>query len=241
MSLVCKLQTIPSNMKLAFSAVLLWVGAITTAQSKPHGHHHRKHKYQSPLGIPLPGPAFKISQKIHQTAHIPFVPHTAPQPFASWLGQQLDFTYVKPIFDALNATDKTLITRGESHITVITPPEFDGALHLANVTIDEINAIALKNHIQAAQFKIVCLGQEHILLDKEEYRVFSVLIDAPDLRKIREDVFRLFASKGGNTGLFDPHAFWPHITVGFNQRDLFIQDNIYKGYNACWRPIVEMH
>lgn len=88
---------------------------------------------------------------------------------------------------------------GESHITVISPPEF-GVLATAGLTIDQVNQIALTEKIQSSKVKIVCLGKE----DVNGKIVYQLIVSAPNLVNIREKVFQLFVKQGGNTALFDP-------------------------------------
>ncbi|KAF1804644.1 hypothetical protein FB192DRAFT_1275489 [Mucor lusitanicus] len=102
-----------------------------------------------------------------------------------------DFQYVKPVFDILNSTQVPLLNRGESHITVISPPEF-GVLATAGITIDQVNQIALKEKIQSSKVKIVCLGKE----DVNGKIVYQLIVSAPNLVTIREKVFQLFAKQG---------------------------------------------
>ncbi|KAL0142486.1 hypothetical protein V8B55DRAFT_1498481 [Mucor lusitanicus] len=163
---------------------------------------------QTPLGIP-----YQDQQKVLSTKKIPFQSHPAGN--ASWLGMNFDFQYVKPVFDILNSTQVPLLNRGESHITVISPPEF-GVLATAGITIDQVNQIALKEKIQSSKVKIVCLGKE----DVNGKIVYQLIVSAPNLVTIREK-----------------QGIWPHITVGFTSGDLFIQDGVYKGANVCYRPV----
>ncbi|KAJ2475750.1 hypothetical protein IWW56_005275 [Coemansia sp. RSA 2131] len=58
-----------------------------------------------------------------------------------------------------------------------------------------------------------------------------------DLLAIRQDIFNLYRKKGGEGALFQPESFWPHVTIGFDRRDLFIEDGIYKGSNYCYAHI----
>ncbi|KAL1918389.1 uncharacterized protein VTP21DRAFT_3049 [Calcarisporiella thermophila] len=198
--------------------------------------------FQSHLGIILQGPAISIPTQIHETAEVPFLPHAdINSPFGSWLGQNINFSYIKPVFDQLNSTAQPLISRGEAHITVITPPEFDNVLAKTNLTIEEINGIAEQLEIQKQNFEILCLGRIKLLTKEGEDIVYQIIVKSPGLIEIRKEVFQLYIKKGGEGALFDPEAFWPHITVGFTQRDLFIEnDHVFKGANVCWRPISEV-
>ncbi|KAI8637137.1 hypothetical protein BD408DRAFT_425059 [Parasitella parasitica] len=185
---------------------------------------------QTPLGIPYQGGAIQVNKKILSTEIIAFESHPAGK--ASWLGMNFDFQYVEPVFEILNSTQVPLFTRGESHITVISPPEFS-ILSTTGITIDQLDQIALDEKIQHTKVKIVCLGKENV----DGRIVYQLIVTAPNLVKIRRKAFQLFAKRGGNTSLFDPNSFWPHITVGFTSGDLFIEDGVYKGSNVCYRPI----
>ncbi|ORY89513.1 hypothetical protein BCR41DRAFT_389021 [Lobosporangium transversale] len=99
-----------------------------------------------------------INKKVFQTSKVPFIPHSGTGLFANWVGLNVDFKYVKPVFDLVNTTkdfgNGTLISRGESHITVILPTEYDQILHPAGVTIEEINALAShKNRLQRSRHR----------------------------------------------------------------------------------------
>lgn len=148
---------------------------------------------------------------------------------------------------------------GESHITVVSPPEFT-VLSAAGVTIEQVNKIALKESIQLSKVKVVCLGREKVTLEGVEKIVYQIIVKASNLVKIREKIFQLYVKQGGNTALFDPNvrlyvgvnhdaivlltlfnkyikSFWPHITVGFTSGDIFLEQGVYKGTNVCYRPI----
>ncbi|KAK9761437.1 hypothetical protein K7432_013657, partial [Basidiobolus ranarum] len=71
------------------------------------------------------GKTFSLSKKATDGKRVPFIPHVGSQPFANWLGMNLDFKYVAPLSNALNSSlPLTIKGRGEAHITVLTPPEF---------------------------------------------------------------------------------------------------------------------
>ncbi|KAG0759054.1 hypothetical protein G6F24_009353 [Rhizopus arrhizus] len=159
--------------------------------------------YKTPLGVDYQGSPLSVSRKILSTKKVPFVEHSAGN--SSWLGMAIDYQYIKPIFNELNSTQVPLISRGESHITVISPPEF-AVLSTANITIDEIDKIAIKNSIQSSKIKIVCLGKEDVVLKDERYVVYQIIVKSSDLVKIRQEIFKLYVKNGGNTALFDPNV-----------------------------------
>ncbi|KAJ8652990.1 hypothetical protein O0I10_011371 [Lichtheimia ornata] len=192
-----------------------------------------KHK-QTPLGVPYQGSPVTLSRRIYHSSSIPFKKNDG------WLGMNLDYKYVEPIANKLNSTEQPLFNRGESHITVVTPPEFN-LLANAGVTLDEINNIARQHKIQASRFRVVCLGREDVKVDNEQYIVYQLIVDSRDLLNIRRAIFRLYASKGGNTALFNPDNYNPHITVAFSVNDLFEANGVSKGYNVCYSPIHFVH
>ncbi|KAI9260216.1 hypothetical protein BY458DRAFT_516527 [Sporodiniella umbellata] len=189
---------------------------------------------QTPLGVDYQGPAVSISHEFLASHRVKFVDHSAGS--LSWLGLALDFKWIEPVIKELNTTEFPLKTRGESHITVITPPEF-AVLATANVTIEQINRIALQHSIQSSPLHAVCLGKEDVVLKDNRHVVYQIIFQVPNLVKIRQAIFQVYVKQGGNTALFDPYSFWPHSTVAFTSSDLFLEQGVYKGANVCHRPI----
>lgn len=69
---------------------------------------------------------FKISADIHRTDSTPFIPHTESKPYGSYLAMNLPFEPIEALRKELERRESvSLAHRGEAHITVITPPEFD--------------------------------------------------------------------------------------------------------------------
>ncbi|KAG0246507.1 hypothetical protein BG011_002410 [Mortierella polycephala] len=194
------------------------------------------------LASPKHSDTIVINKKVLNTAKAPFVTNNGTELLTNWVGLNVDFQYVKPVFDFVNATQSiangSLISYGEAHVTVILPPEYDNILHPASVTIDELNALAThKNRLQSAKFGLECLGRVQAVSTPDN-AVQIILKDYDDIIAYREDVFKLYVKKGGNPALFDPWNFTPHITLGFRHRDIFVEDGIYKGKNACIRKII---
>jgi 2'-5' RNA ligase len=180
-----------------------------------------------------------ISRSFFNSAKVAFESHAEAKPFGSWLQLTLNVKYAKPIFDGINKLYKgALKTRGEAHITVITPPEFDQTLS-KKLTMKEIEAIAKKHHIQRAQFSLKCVGRARTVLkgSTRADSVYFLVAKSNDLRNIRWAVWRAYVKKGGDPSTFNPDAFWPHVTLGFTTRDMFPEDGIYKGYNTCWKQL----
>jgi 2'-5' RNA ligase len=184
----------------------------------------------------------KLSTNFYRSDLVKFQSNSGPKPFQSWLQQTLDYTYVKPLFDQIQAiVKKPLKNRGEAHITVVTPPEFDQVLKPVGITMDDINRLANKLWIQRAEFKVKCVGRARTRLNNYENgdvdEVYFIVVESEDLLKIREEIQKMYISKGGEPALFAARAFWPHVTVGFTTRDMFLQDGVWKDTNACWADV----
>jgi len=183
---------------------------------------------------------FSISDSVYRTDRVKYEVHMGPQPFQSWVQQTIDFSYIKPVFDQIQRTDqRQLTTRSEAHITLITPPEYDQVLKPAGVTMDDLNRLAVKMGIQKAEFKIKCLGRARVALNHpgQQEEVYFIVVDSPDLIRIRQEIQKMYLKKGGEPSLFDAEAFWPHITVGFTARDMFMNDGVWKDTNSCWADV----
>ncbi|KAJ2354295.1 hypothetical protein GGF43_003284 [Coemansia sp. RSA 2618] len=198
------------------------------------------------IGYDPHAPSFTLKDTALQSDRIPFDSHSDDMPFGSYLQQTLDFSQFKDLFDAVNATAGSLQSRGEAHVTVITPPEFDRVLKPAGITIQEVEEIAQQARVQHARLSPVCLGRFNGSLpnpaadaDKGRFLLYSIVVadDFGDLLAIRKKVFDLYRKKGGEGALFQPESFWPHVTLGFDRRDLFVEDGIYKGANYCYARI----
>jgi hypothetical protein len=131
-----------------------------------------------------------------------------------------------------------LQSRGEAHITVITPPDFSGALNGGQglhefFSTDEIHS-AFKDQIQTTNFKILCVGGAHSLDGKT---VFYLVVDSPDLFEIRKTLqteYERRAQLAGKVAHFDYSNFYPHITIGYIKDDIH---GISKGQETCLKDI----
>ncbi|KAF9999452.1 hypothetical protein BGZ79_006970 [Entomortierella chlamydospora] len=223
-------------MRIAASLIATLAMVASTVLAAPEtANHNKKHDN-----------AIVINKKVLQTSKVSFIPHVGTADlFTNWVGLNVDFKYVKPIFDIVNTTkafgNGTLISRGESHVTIILPTEYDTILHPAGVTIQELNAIAThKNALQRSKFELECLGRVQVTTaDGVFHQSLQIILkNYKDLIRYRQQVFELFVKKGGNPALFDPENFTPHITLGFKIRDIFVEDGVFKGKNACIHKIV---
>ena len=136
-----------------------------------------------------------------------------------------------------------LISRGEAHVTVLTPPEFDQLKSL--ISIDEINSIANALDIQNSKITPVCLGRGDAVVEGKHEQTYYVVVEAPKLLEIRRTIAETFVKRGGSLDIsaasspasshaaFDAENFYPHVTVGFTKRDLFDQDGVIKSKKSC--------
>ncbi len=171
--------------------------------------------------------AAQISGKIE-----PFLPHSGAKKFESYLAINLSYPPFAKLFEEIQKQFGKLKNRGEAHLTVITPPEFDEVLS-PYLSMKEINEIGKKFTIQSSQLEMLCLGRGEVLIGGVRETSFFIVIESGDLIEFRRQVFKAFAAKGGPPGKFDPENFYPHITIGFSLRDLHEFDGVKKGRNAC--------
>jgi len=159
-----------------------------------------------------------------------FVAHT------DWLGESLDFKPINSLRQQLEAQlGHSLQNRGEAHITLITPPEYN--VLKDKLSIDAINAIADRLEIQRTVWNPICLGQVSNPKNPQQVAYF-VVVESEGFYSIRQEIYRAFTEKGGNPLAFQPRHFNPHITVGFTEKDLYEQDGISKDSHSCSYSLV---
>jgi len=100
-----------------------------------------------------------------------------------------------------------------------------------------INEVALLNRIQETPFQIVCLGRGQKTEGTKTLSTFFIVVDAPELRVLRQTIATLYKTSGGIANEFKPEGYYPHITVGFSERDLHSQDGVIKNKATCFSEI----
>ncbi|KAI7904555.1 uncharacterized protein BX663DRAFT_320855 [Cokeromyces recurvatus] len=191
---------------LSLSIINIIISGLQAAYINDGNRHNNDYQiaFKTPLGVPYRGRFITIDKRILNTEDLPFIEHSDGN--SSWLAMNFDFQYVKPIFDFLNTTHKVpLLSRGEAHITVISPPEFT-VLATAGVTIDDLNKIAISDTIQKSKVEIICIGKEDVVIENKNRIVYQIIVKSSDLIGIRKKIFQLYARKDGNTALFDPNV-----------------------------------
>ena len=149
-------------------------------------------------------------------------------PFAPFEKRRLEVETLKKI---------QLKHRGEAHITVLTPPEFKKMQD--KLSMREIDALASKLELQKASFKPLCIGSGQVSSSGLKEATYYVVVESPELLHIREEIQRLYLSKGGRKDNFSPLPFYPHVTLGFTQRDLHLEDGVIKDAKSCILPLEE--
>lgn len=129
----------------------------------------------------------------------------------------------------------TLKHRGEAHITVITPPEYKNLQSL--VKMEEIQKLAQDLKIQQSSFDSLCIGKGVSPKNPQEGATYFVVIHSDKLNELRRKIESLFVSRGGDTKKFSAKVFYPHITLGFTQRDLHFEDGVIKDTTACEKTL----
>ena len=152
------------------------------------------------------------------------------------LVKEVDFAAVNEVKRQLEKIyDIKLEDRGEAHITIITPPEFDGStdpqghgLHDA-FTSDEIH----KKYGEWSVFSffdIVCVGERK---SSDGRRVFYLVVDSLDLDALRGNLQKDYEKKmkdQGRPAVFKADRYWSHITIGFVGGDIH---GVSKGDETC--------
>ncbi len=129
----------------------------------------------------------------------------------------------------------TLQSRGEAHITVLAPQEM--AQLRTKLSLEQINRVIEKADIQKTQFEVVCVGRGSVNLLTRKLSTYFLVVRAEGLVTLREQLSRLFVKAGGVQESFQAQLFYPHITIGFTDRDLHQQDGIIKDSKSCIYPI----
>lgn len=175
----------------------------------------------------------QIEHSLASEWQAPFIPHTETKPFGSYLTMNLPFENFAPVRLELEAYLKhSLQHRGEAHITIITPPEFDNVLK-DKITIQEINKIAERAKIQEAHLQYRCIGEAKKEIQGHREKAYFIVVIAPALLEIRKEIQKLYISRGGSKKAFNPDLFFPHITLGYTLRDLHYEEGAIKDETSC--------
>ncbi len=181
-------------------------------------------------------PSFILSAAVHATAQETFVEHLGNDGGSRYLTLTVPNEPVQALRVALEEQlGRSLQHRGEAHITVLTPPEYQ--VLAPYVSIEQVHALARAAEIQRVSFEIQCVGRGEAAVDGADEQTYFVVVESAALRTLRQQIFDTYVAGGGPASRFNPAAWDPHITIGFTQRDLHASDGVHKGENACWATL----
>lgn len=180
-------------------------------------------------------PVFKLSTALYDTQNEPFESHANGQ---SYLALNVPYKPVKDLIQGIESTYSVkLKSRGEAHITIITPVEYSAKLAKVHMTIAEIEKIARQNKIQELNFSARCIGRFPKDLNEskpQEMSVYYIVIDSPEIITLRQKIKDLFVAKGGDPEEFSAvEGYRPHITIGFTKKDLHESNGAVKDKSSC--------
>lgn len=191
----------------------------------------------TPSGISrqwVPAGTVSISRKVLDASGCTFEAHEKSGPFGSYLSMSIPFAPVGELKGELEKLlGRELVGRGEAHVTVVTPVEYDRVLS-PRVSISEINSIAREMDIQGATFEVLGLGRGQAEIDGRAEQTYYIIVSSGRLVSIRRRIFETYRDRGGEPSYFNPSHFYSHITVGFTKRDLHESDGIIKGINSLF-------
>ena len=174
------------------------------------------------------------SSAIAETGTNEFVKHDGPGEWDGYLAMQVPFDPIADEFvKLLKRERRPLSSRGEAHITVITPIEFWNVLKPQGVTMTDVDGIAERLKIQTSKYKVKCLGHGTAQVDNKPESTFFYVVESKDLLEIRRQIQKLFLEKGGDPKKFEATHFYPHITIAFTKRDLHEADGVIKDEKLC--------
>lgn len=160
-----------------------------------------------------------------------FIPHAGDGPFDTYLALNLPYPPVRKLLqDVETQFGVSLKNRGEAHITVVTPIEYQTLASCLD--IEAINRMVAEE-IQHVPFEILCLGRATATLPSGPESAYFLVVEAPGLRQVRRTIVEALVEAGGDPAVFDPEGYFPHVTVGFSARDLHERDGAVKDESAC--------
>lgn len=169
-----------------------------------------------------------------KTTHPSLTEKTQFESHPDWLALNLNPAgYIKLLQKIKTKRNLELKSRGEAHITLLTPPEFKS--FQGQIPMSEIEA-ATKPILEKATFEVLCLGSGKLKSQTPEaqatFETFFVVVQSKDLLEIRKVIYGL-AQKHNVAKNFNPEDYYPHVTIGFTVRDLHQADGVIKDKGTC--------
>jgi 2'-5' RNA ligase len=159
-----------------------------------------------------------------------FISHA--QDKTPYLAKNVNYAGIEKIRIQLESKlGKKLKNRGEAHITIITPPEYSEKLS-PTLGINVIDEVADLNGIQQMPFELLCIGQGKLKEDPNQATYF-IVISSKEVIELRRKISVLLPQKSNETEVFNYEDVYPHITLGYTDRDLHLQDGVIKDIKSC--------
>lgn len=154
------------------------------------------------------------------------------QPHENWLGMNIEYRPIEQIRKQIEQiSGATLLNRNEAHITVVTPVEYDAMKEKLSITA--INKIAEKMEIQKSHWKPICVGSFTDPKIKNN-KTYFIVVESNSLLEIRREIYQQYLAAGGSAGSFIPHHYYPHITIGYVEKDIYESDGAIKDTQTCF-------
>jgi len=165
-----------------------------------------------------------------------FIPHMEEKPMKAYLAMNLPYLPYQTLLEQLQSREGiTLQNRGEAHITVVTPVEYDKVLK-RHLSIADIHKIAIDAGIQDLAFTPTCLGRGEKEINGKLEQTYFVVVDSSALIDLRGKIEEAYVKNGGKAQEFVPEKYHPHVTLGYTARDLHNEDGVVKNQKACIYP-----
>jgi len=175
-----------------------------------------------------------LQPSIIQNEEMPFYTHKGDGPFDTTLAMNISY---EPVLNLRRILEQTLDLKlkfltawnpaGEGHITTVTPPEYYNVLR-PFISAEKMEEIALTHNIQASDVKILGLGRGEKEINGKIEQTFFLIAYSENLLRIRTEIYDEFVKNGGNPDSWNPNKFYPHITIGYTNKDLHESDGILK-------------
>lgn len=178
-------------------------------------------------------PTWEVPESLLHNQNVDFVSHQGNGPFATYLAMKVSYPPVMDIYQRLQLTERIrLKTRGEAHITLVTPPEYFDILR-AHISMAEIENLLGAKAIQKSSFTPLCIGRGQITKGRKRLSTYYMVVQSEELLKLRRRIHQFFVERGGDPTAFVPEKYYPHITLGFTKRDLHLSDGVKKDQASC--------
>lgn len=147
-------------------------------------------------------------------------PRGTPQFKGHYWSLPVDKDGVDKIRQALEKKlQRPLKHRSESHLTLITPPEWTALQSPANSPAPTAPPWPETPN----SFRVICLAESRI---SPQLATYYLVVELDPAYRWRESFF-------SQKGLLAP-AYFPHITVGFTEQDLHLKDGVtHKDQSQC--------